>query len=75
MRLQQQASRCGFNDQLNNQLRDRIVAGINNQEVEKKLLVPDLTIKIAQEILLAHDNLTQAVGSDNVLFTNKKKII
>ena len=73
LRLQQQASRCGFGDQLKTKIRDRIVAGVNNTDIEKKLLIPDLTMEKAQEILLESHNLSQAVGNDPVLLSNTYK--
>ena len=39
LRIQQQASNCQFGDQLESQMRDRIVAGVNDEEVERKLLI------------------------------------
>ncbi|VDP86286.1 unnamed protein product [Echinostoma caproni] len=39
LQLQTQASRCNFGDQLQTQLRDRIIVGINYPELQQKLLL------------------------------------
>lgn len=38
LRLQQQAAKCNFGDQLQTALRDRIIAGVNHPDVQRKLL-------------------------------------
>ncbi len=38
VRIQQQASKCNFQEHLDVALRDRLVAGINRAELQRKLL-------------------------------------
>ena len=53
--LRQIARKCDFNDKLEENLRDRIVCGINNQAVQKRLLAigATLTYKTSIETALA----------------------
>ena len=49
--LQKQASKCNFGDNLEDQLRDRLLAGINDAELQKKMLLDSaLTFSKAKEI-------------------------
>lgn len=62
LRLRQQAAKCGFAD-LETQMRDRIVAGIQDADLQKRLLrETSLTYKAAKQILESSDNVNQAVG-------------
>ena len=73
LRIQKQSSFCNFGDQLENQLRDKIVAGINEAEIQKKLLMEhQLTFQKAKEICLTFANVNQAIGNQQqVLWTTK----
>jgi len=86
LRIQKQAARCNFGDQLKIQMRNRIVAGINNVEIQKRLLAePKLTYDGARKILDAAHSVEQAAASvsfqgnsSTVLFGNKfrgKKLV
>ena len=51
LRVQQQAAKCNFGDQLKIQLRDRLVAGLNLPEVEHNILAEkNLNYDIVKEI-------------------------
>ena len=64
LRIQQQASNCQFGDQLESQMRDRIVAGVNDEEVERKLLIrKELTFKNASQILIDSDSISAVIKS------------
>ena len=63
LRLQQQAAKCTFGNQLEINLRDRIVAGVNNPNVQRKLLsIRGLTFHEAKEILEDCDDVSSAVS-------------
>ena len=81
LRLQQQASRCNFNADLPTQLRDRIVAGVQDKEVTKRLLREGdaLTYAAARKILEDWDQVNDAVEvtthlrDSEVLYTKHKQ--
>jgi len=58
LRIQIQASKCNFGNHLEIQIRDRIAAGINNTEIQQKLLrEKDLTYHKARNIVQEYDDL------------------
>ena len=62
LQIQRQAAKCAFRDSLPEQLRDRLVAGINNSELQRKLLLTsDLTFVKAKEICELQDDVTHAL--------------
>lgn len=76
LRIQQQASKCSFDAQLEENMRDRIVAGINDVNVERQLLqVNNLTFAKAQKILLDAENIGTAIkqqeDTNPVLLANR----
>ena len=76
LRVQQSAAKCNFGFNLEEHLRDRIVAGVNDPEVQKKLLQePHLTFKLAKQILESWDDVNRAVSTQpsEVLFNRFKK--
>ncbi|VDP90369.1 unnamed protein product [Echinostoma caproni] len=59
--LNKQASKCNYGDRLEEQLCDRLIAGINNMNLQRKLLEKkDLTFSEARRICEQHDDLTAA---------------
>jgi transposase InsO family protein len=74
LRLQQSSARCNFGAELEVQLRDRIVAGVNDVEVQRRLLQEQpLTFQRAKTILLSHDDINSAVSSTTqVLYGTSK---
>lgn len=53
-KLRKLSEHCNFGDTLNDMLRDRLVCGINNQQVQRRLLSePDLTFAKALELAQA----------------------
>ena len=75
LRLQQQAAKCVFGDQLDIQLRDRIVAGVNDLEVQKRLLrEQELTFQRAKQIIEDWDDVNNAIASvSEVLYGQKQQ--
>ncbi len=74
LRLQQQAAKCNFGNQLDIQLRDRIVAGVNDPEVQKKLLrEQQLTLQIAKRTLEEWDDVNNAIASASNVFYGQKQ--
>lgn len=78
LRLQQQSAKCNFGNQLEIALRDRIIAGINNPAVQRKLLsVKGLTYTEAKTIVEECDNISQVMNGykpePQVLFHSKKR--
>ena len=61
---------CAFSDNLNDQIRDRIVCGVNNSDIQRKLLAVgntltlDTTLKLAISIETASKN-AQSIGQNN----------
>ncbi len=70
LRLQQQAARCDFGDQLQIQLRDRMVAGVNEVDVQRRLLrEQQLTYASARTILETWEDVNTALDQTaNVLY-------
>ena len=74
LRLQQQATKCVFGDQLDIQLRDRIVAGVNDLEVQKRLLhQQELTFQRAKQIIEDWDDVNNAIASVSEVFYGQKQ--
>ena len=52
--LKKLSEHCNFQDSLNDMLRDRLVCGVNNARLQRRLLAePDLTFGKAMELALA----------------------
>jgi hypothetical protein len=63
LRIQQQAAKCNFGAQLEEQMRDRIIAGINYPEVQRKLLSKKkLTYAQAKQELSNYDDVKCALA-------------
>ena len=61
LELRRQASRCNFGSELSTQLRDRIVAGVNDKELQRRLLrEAGLTFNKAKQILESADDVENA---------------
>lgn len=73
LRIQKQAAKCNFTD-LETQLRDRIVAGVNHSEVQKKMLSKKtLTYAEAKQIVQLHDDVNNALDEKTgVMFVKQK---
>nr|CAH8820243.1 unnamed protein product [Trichobilharzia regenti] len=57
LQLQIQASKCNFGDQLHNQLRDRLIAGINIPKLEKELIqIPSCTFQTAKDVCITYED-------------------
>ncbi|VDP96400.1 unnamed protein product [Echinostoma caproni] len=74
LQLNKQASRCNYGDRLEEQMRDRLVAGINNPTLQRKLLEKkDLTFADARKICEQHDDLMKATSSESVTLFQRQK--
>ena len=70
LRVQRQASKCNFGSNLDLQLRDRLVAGITDLELKRRLLKESkLTLHMAKQILEDYDAVNAAVPSPNSIQT------
>ena len=79
--LQTQAVKCNYGEQLQMQLRDRLIAGINIPELKQKLLLMvDLTFQNVRQICEQYEDMLHATLTENtVLFnsstnSNKKQV-
>ena len=63
LRLQKQAAKCDFGAELQTQLRDRIIAGINDRDIQKRLLSQKLTFEQAKAILETWEDVNRAISS------------
>ena len=73
LRIQRQAAKCNFGSDLLSQMRDRIVAGVNDPELQKRLLtVKKLTFEKAKEHLETCDDIRQDINEPQptVLYNN-----
>ena len=73
LRLQRQASKCNFGAELPTQMRDRIISGVNDLELQKRLLQePGLDFDRAKAILETWEDVNRAVSkpAQVVLFNN-----
>ncbi|VDP95381.1 unnamed protein product [Echinostoma caproni] len=74
LQLNRQASRCNYGDRLEEQMCDRLVAGINNLSLQRKLLEKkDLTFAEARKICEQHDDLMKATSSEAVTLFQRQK--
>ncbi|VDP91667.1 unnamed protein product [Echinostoma caproni] len=74
LQLNRQASRCNYGDRLEEQMCDRLVAGINNFSLRSKLLgKKDLTFPEARKIYEQHDDLMKATSSEAVTLFQRQK--
>jgi len=81
LRLQKQAAKCSFGDQLKIQMRNRLVSGINHPDLQKKLLSETkLTFESAKRIVEAAHNVENALSTtimqaDTSIKTNHDEIL
>ena len=75
--LQKQASKCGFEENLEDQLRDRLLAGINDTNLQKRMLLEDsLTFSRAREICETAASIQSALDdSQSVLLARSNRNI
>ena len=73
LRLQQQATKCAFGNDLQTQLRDRIVVGVSDAEVQKLLLQEaQLTFQSAKRILENWDDIQKAITQNTDISQEKE---
>lgn len=64
--LQKQAMKCNFGSELTTHLRDRLVAGINDDNIKRKMLSDArLTFESAKGIAIAHTSIDSAVRAEH----------
>ncbi|VDP90747.1 unnamed protein product [Echinostoma caproni] len=70
LQLNKQASKCNYGDRLEEELCDRLIAGINNISLQRKMLEKkDITFAEAPNICEQSDDLCAATNADSpVLF-------
>ncbi|VDP76928.1 unnamed protein product [Echinostoma caproni] len=74
LQLNKQASRCNYGDRLEEQMCDRLVAGINNLTLQRNLLEKkDLTFADARKICEQHDELMKVTSSESVTLFQRQK--
>ena len=75
LRLQRMAAKCNFKTELETQLRDRIVAGISDHELQKRLLKEgdSLTYAAAKKILEESDLVNRAASAPTEVFFGAKQ--
>ncbi|TGZ66264.1 hypothetical protein CRM22_005413 [Opisthorchis felineus] len=66
LQLEAQATKCNFGDQLSTQLRDRLIAGINDLELQRKLvLTPNISYSQACDICEQHEDESAVTSHDS----------
>ena len=74
VQLQAQAMRCNFGDHLDEHLRDRLIAGVNNTEVQRRLLGnPTISFTEAKEVCEQHDDVHAATAQTTTVMLQKTK--
>lgn len=69
--LRNLSEHCNFGESLEDKHRDRLVCGINNQQIQKRLLVePNLKYQKAVELALAKESASRSVGDLHTTKTN-----
>jgi hypothetical protein len=69
--LQCQASKCNFQNQLEIALRDRIIAGINDQNIQRKLLLlPDATFQSVRNYCEQFEDVNTATSEQSTILAN-----
>jgi hypothetical protein len=72
LQLQSQAMKCNFGDHLEEHLCDRLIAGVNNTEIQRRMLVrKDLTFAEAKEICEQHDDVQAATVERGAVLLHK----
>ncbi|VDP92589.1 unnamed protein product [Echinostoma caproni] len=74
MTPKQTVSRCNYGDRLEEQMSDRLVAGIKGLTLQRKLLKKkDLTFADARKICEQHDDLMKTTSSESVTLFQRQK--
>ena len=74
LQLNKQAARCNYGDRLEEQLCDRLVAGINNITLQRKLLEKkDLKFAEAKKICEEHDDLVKATAGESITLFQRRE--
>lgn len=75
LQLQTQAAKCNFGDQLTTNLRDRLIAGINSPDLQKKLLLMnDPTFQSVRSVCEQFQDVSLAVTVENPVLFNSNKL-
>ncbi|VDP92805.1 unnamed protein product [Echinostoma caproni] len=74
LQVNRRASSCNYGDLLEEQMCDRLVAGMQNLTLQRKLLEKkDLTFAEARKICEQHDDLMEATASEAVTLFQRQK--
>ncbi|VDP90376.1 unnamed protein product [Echinostoma caproni] len=74
LQLNEQASRCNYGDHLEEQMCGRLVAGINDLTLQRKLLEKkDLSFAEARKICKQYDDLMKATFSEEIKLFQRPK--
>jgi len=75
LEIHQQAAKCEFGQHFSTQMRDRLITGINNKAVEKRLIEEkDLTLEKAKNIIMQCEDMSKEDAEQhNVLKVVKRK--
>ncbi|KAA3675357.1 uncharacterized protein DEA37_0013011 [Paragonimus westermani] len=69
------SARCNFGDKLEEHLCDRLIAGVNDTDVQRRLLVrQDVTFQYAQDIRDQKDDVNPATADSSVTLFQKTKV-
>ena len=72
--LQTQAVKCNYGEQLQMQLRDRLIAGINIPELKQKLLLMvDPTFQNVRQVCEQYEDVLHATSTENTVLFNSSK--
>lgn len=75
LRIQQQAAKCNFGASLEEQMRDRIIAGVADQEIKRKLLRESpLTFTTAKAILEQWTDINASLQQPAQVFYNQQGV-
>ena len=73
LQLNKQASKCNYGDRLEEQLCDRLIAGINNISLQRKMLEKkDITFAEARSICEQNDDLCAATSADTAVLFHRQ---
>ena len=73
LQLQKQASKSNFGDKLEKQLRNRLIAGVNHPELQRRLLIKtNLSFADAKEMCEQHDDVQAATSESNTILLHQQ---
>ncbi|KAF7234257.1 hypothetical protein EG68_12130 [Paragonimus skrjabini miyazakii] len=74
LQLQKQAAQCNFGDKPEEHLRDQLIAGVNDTDLQRRLLVKqDVTFQEARDVCQRKDDVNAVTTESNVILFQKTK--